>query len=90
MVPSLDDELLRRAFDTLDPVAGITDLPPEQVGRPFFVNDEGELHTALNAFFASGRMRNRSEGTNRKYAHALRVWMDFLARKGKEWDTAVD
>ncbi len=74
----------------LDPPVGTTALPPEQVGRPFFVNDEGELHAALNLFFASGRMRNRSEGTNRKYAHALRVWMDFLARKGKEWDAAVD
>ena len=90
MVLTHEDELLRRTFDTLDPTVGIADLPPEPVGRSFFVNDEGELHTALNLFFASGRMRNRSEGTNRKYAHSLRVWMDFLARKGKEWDAAVD
>lgn len=33
-------------------------------------------------------MRNRAEATNKRYAYSLSVWVNFLASKGKEWDSA--
>lgn len=62
---------------------------PEE-GRPFFVDGVGELHTALNRFFSSARMRNRSAGTNKKYAYALGIWVNFLAQQALSWDDATD
>ena len=57
-------------------------------GRPFYVNNDGILHPALNRFFASARMRNLSGGTNKKYAHALSTWVNFLGQQGMAWDDA--
>lgn len=61
---------------------------PDLVGRPFFVSSIGEPHRALNRFFASGRMRQRTISTNRKYAHPLREWVTFLAANGEDWTAA--
>lgn len=58
------------------------------VGRPFLLSEGGTLHTPVNAFFASGRMRNLSAGTNRKYAFSLKTWLNFLQLRGKEWGMA--
>lgn len=81
-----DDPLLVRAIDALSSVAGNT----ERVGRPFLLDGRGAPHSAFNAFFASRRMRNRAASTNRKYAFALRVWLNFLELRGVSWDAATD
>jgi integrase len=81
-----DDPLLARAIDALPSVAG----KKERVGRPFLLDGRGAPHPAFNAFFASRRMRNRAASTNRKYAFALRVWLNFLELRGVSWDAATD
>lgn len=58
--------------------------------RPFLVDDNGRLHSAVNRFFASARMRSRSAGTNRRYAYALRSWIAFLAGRREEWNEATE
>jgi integrase len=60
------------------------------VGRPFFLDSLGGSHDAGNGFFASGRMRNRAAGTNRKYGYALRTWFDFLQLRAKGWREASE
>ncbi|BAS18691.1 integrase domain protein SAM domain protein (plasmid) [Arthrobacter sp. Hiyo8] len=59
-------------------------------GRPFFLDRGGVPHDAGNRFFASGRMRNLTAGTNRKYAFALRTWFNFLQTRGKKWSAASE
>ena len=81
-----DDDLLLRALRSLD----CARLDSGRIGTPFLLDQYGDPHTAFNAFFAGGRMRNRAPSTNRKYAHALRVWMNFLAARDKDWDSAVE
>ena len=81
------DELLRRAWRSL-PNARTAATGP--MGRPFLLDDHGVGHQAFNAFFSSGRMRNRSTGTNRKYAFALKVWLNFLELRGVAWDEATE
>jgi integrase len=81
-----DDTLLARAIDALSCVAG----SEERVGRPFLLDGRGAPHPAFNAFFAGRRMRNRAASTNRKYAFALRVWLNFLELRGVSWDAATD
>lgn len=71
-------------------VGKIIRFNPGLVGRPFFVSSVGEPHRALNMFFASGRMRQRTISTSRKYAHALRLWVTFLAANGKDWTEAKE
>jgi len=84
------DVVLLRAFDRQRTDGDTVGLPPARVGRPFFLDEDGNSHIALNGFFSSGRMRNRSEGTNRKYAHSLGVWVNFLARRDAHWDSATE
>jgi integrase len=85
-MPRDDDPLLARAIDALSGVAGSA----ERVGRPFLLDGRGAPHLAFNAFFAGLRMRNRAASTNRKYAFALRVWLNFLELRGVSWDAARD
>ncbi|GAA3320675.1 hypothetical protein [Arthrobacter ramosus] len=59
-------------------------------GRPLFLDHEGVPHDAGNKFFASGRMRNLTAGTNRQYAFALRTWFNFLQTRSKEWTGAAE
>ncbi|MEA5456795.1 site-specific integrase [Sinomonas sp. JGH33] len=85
-----DDELLCRALCS---VAGDDD--PSGVwlswaGRPIFLDGSGVPHTALNGFFAGAKMRNRAASTNKRYAYTLSVWVNFLAARGKVWDSAVE
>ncbi|MCH6472433.1 site-specific integrase [Sinomonas terrae] len=76
-----DDPLLERAD---------VGRPRLDAGRPFLLHGSGAAHEAVNAFFASGRMRNLSEGTNRKYAYSLCTWINFLSLRNKGWDSAVE
>lgn len=86
----MGDELLLRSFEQQQISIEQAGIPSPLVGRPFFLDNDGNPHIALNQFFGSGRMRNRSEGTNRKYAHALSVWVNFLVRQGTNWDSATE
>jgi len=85
-------DLKMRADDPvlLAAVPEITDRHRAAVGRPFFVDDHGTLHSALNRFFSGARMRTRSEGTNRKYAHSLLIWINFLRRQGIDWQDVTE
>lgn len=87
------DELLRAAFDTNQvdmPLGAVVEIEPARVGRPFFIDPTGLPHDALNAFFAGGRMRNRSQETNRKYAFALLGWLKHLDQAHRRWDDATE
>ena len=57
----------------------------EEEGQPYFLDEGGLAHESGNAFFASGRMRNRSTLTNEKYARVLRLWFNFLEIRGLSW-----
>ncbi|WAH98200.1 site-specific integrase [Arthrobacter sp. MMS18-M83] len=59
-------------------------------GRPIFLDKTGAPHAALNRFFAGAKMRNRAAATNRRYAYSLSVWVNFLAARGKDWDSTVE
>ncbi|MEV8183293.1 site-specific integrase [Specibacter sp. NPDC078692] len=83
---SENDDLLLRALSSLNG----TRLDSGRIGKPFLLDQHGAPHSAFNAFFASGRMRNRAPSTNRKYAHALRVWMNFLELRTISWETVTD
>ncbi|WP_251420707.1 site-specific integrase [Pseudarthrobacter sp. NCCP-2145] len=80
------DALLVRALGPLSDGHGNA----ARVGRPFLLDGRGSPHAAVNAFFSSRRMRNRAASTNRKYAFALRVWMNFLELRQTAWDAAAD
>lgn len=54
----------------------------EKEGQPYFLDEQGLPHEPANAFFASGRMRNRSVLTNEKYARVVRLWLNFLEVRG--------
>ncbi|MEA5456524.1 site-specific integrase [Sinomonas sp. JGH33] len=84
------DELLSRALLSLadDEDSSSAWLP--WAGRPFFLNDAGGPHVALNGFFGGAKMRNRAASTNRRYAYTLSVWVNFLAARGKGWDSAIE
>lgn len=79
--------MLRRALGSEEDVFTVL---PQRVGQPFFVSVSGIAHAGFNAFFASAHMRSRASGTNRKYAYALRVWANFLAKQGRDWDEASE
>src|SRR5689334_14870965 len=51
----------------------------------------GRPDLQVNAFFASSRMRVRSEHTNRKYAYSVALWLNFLERHRarRRWDEAT-
>lgn len=58
--------------------------------RPFLIDEHGQLHSAVNRFFASARMRNRAASTNRRYARSLKTWINFLASRSEDWDQATE
>ena len=60
------------------------------LGRPLFIDQSGYPHDALNTFFASATSVARTHSTNWRYAHSLRVWLNFLARRARTWDTASE
>lgn len=83
-----DDPLLQRALRTQASDQDLTGVWLRWAARPIFINSLGVPHGALNDFFAGAKMRNRAEATNKRYAYSLSVWVNFLASKGKEWDSA--
>lgn len=57
--------------------------PCLDAGRSCLLYGNGTARQAANAFFASGRMRNLSEGINRKYAYSLCTWINFFVLRDK-------
>jgi site-specific recombinase XerD len=61
-------------------------------GQRFLIGPDGFPDLRVNAFLGSARMRNLSEATNRDYAHALAMWLNFLHATGRPpwWQAGVD
>ncbi|WP_409431000.1 tyrosine-type recombinase/integrase [Mycobacterium sp. SMC-16] len=60
-------------------------------GQRYLLGPNGFPDVRVNAFLASARMRNLAETTQRDYAHALALWLNFLETRGISWwDAAVD
>lgn len=57
-------------------------------GTPIIVSSLGEADPRINLFFRVGSMASAQPSTWRRYAHALVVWLDFLAVFGQRWDEA--
>jgi hypothetical protein len=57
-------------------------------GTPFFVGPSGRADARVNAFWRAPGVRGLAEGTLRRYAFSLRVWLDFLDACGLRWDQA--
>jgi hypothetical protein len=57
-------------------------------GTPIIVSSLGEADPRINLFFRVGPMASAQPSTWRRYAHALVVWLDFLAVFGRRWDEA--
>jgi len=80
------DQLLQRAFNS-EPDSEVQLKRPQ---RPFLVDHRGELHDAVNRFFAGAKMRNLSWDTNRRYSYSMALLMNFLEHSGKSWDEASE
>src|SRR5947208_1370209 len=57
-------------------------------GQPLLIGPDGYPDARIDGFFSSARMSNRAEATNRKYAWAIRAWLNFLLARGVAWDRA--
>jgi hypothetical protein len=60
-----------------------------QHGQPLLIDPDGRADPRIDAFFASRRMTARADATNRKYARAIRVWLNFLLARGARWGQAT-
>lgn len=54
-------------------------------GTPFLIGPDGRPDAAVNAFWRDPRVRTLAESTQRRYAFALKVWLEFLHRVGVSW-----
>ncbi|MBF6253925.1 hypothetical protein IU414_18275 [Nocardia farcinica] len=61
-----------------------------RAGQPFLLRSDGVYATEVNEFFASVRMRGVAEGTRRKYASELSMWLGFLDAVGCCWADATE
>ncbi len=59
-------------------------------GVRFLLGPDGFPDLRVNAFFASAKMRNRSELTNRDYARGVCLWLNFLTVHGRHWWEACE
>jgi site-specific recombinase XerD len=60
-------------------------------GQRFLLGPTGFPDVRVNAFLASARMRNLAETTQRDYAHALALWLNFLeTRCVPWWDASIE
>jgi len=89
-VLAVDEQAFIRAMDLSDRSTATVRLPARFVSRPFLLSQSGELHRAVNSFFAGAKMRNRAEDTNRRYARSLAVWVEFLHVRGVAWNDAEE
>ena len=58
-------------------------------GTPVIVDAYGRVDARVNLFFRTGAMAGARPSTWRRYAHALVVWLEFLAVFGRTWDQAT-
>lgn len=60
-------------------------------GQYFLLGPDGRPDLSINAFLSSSAMRVLSEGTNRKYAYSLAIWLNFLHQRypGRPWYQAT-
>jgi integrase len=82
---TVSDAMAPRRADTYLKSAHTADL-----GRPLFVDESGHPHIALNLFFKSATSAARADSTNWRYAHSIRVWLNFLALRDQTWDAATE
>ncbi|MEU8413816.1 hypothetical protein AB0C24_13580 [Amycolatopsis japonica] len=59
-------------------------------GQPVLLRSDGWSVPEVNAFFAAARMRTASQGTRRKYAFSVAVWLGFLDAVCRAWHEAGD
>jgi len=58
-------------------------------GQPFVLDETGAPDSLVNNFFDSRHFRAFSPGTRKRYAYAIRVWLDFCSAVGIPWTAAV-
>lgn len=74
----------------LPSLAELADRNGTRSGRFFLLDPNGVPDLRVNAFFASPRMRSRSELTAEKYAIGLGIWLSFLDAVGRRWSEASE
>lgn len=75
--------------DLVPGVGGVWDLARRngaREGTPFFVGPGGRPDGRVNRFWREPGIRTRSPETLRRYAHSLKVWLNFLAAYEESWD----
>lgn len=60
-----------------------------RAGQPFLLRSDGIYAAEINAFLGSVRMRGAAEGTRRKYAIGLSIWLGFLDSMSCCWADAT-
>lgn len=58
-------------------------------GTPYFLAPSGRADVLVNSFWRDPSVRRLTEGTKRRYARSLKVWLDFLYAVGVRWDQAT-
>lgn len=81
-------EIQRPGLERFGDVAAWLSGNDRRPGQPLLIDPAGRADPRIDAFFASQRMTARAEATNRKYAQAIRVWLNFLLARGVCWDQA--
>ncbi len=76
----------------LDPLlAGFTDLAERElaadIGRnvPILIDPDGRCDIRLSEFFRSPHFSRLSLSTRTSYASDIRMWLEYLASRGKSW-----
>jgi Phage integrase, N-terminal SAM-like domain len=70
-------------------VAELAGRRSTRAGQPFLVRSDGLYQAEMNAFLGSARMRGVAEGTRRKYAFELSIWLGFLDATDCCWSNAT-
>jgi site-specific recombinase XerD len=61
----------------------------DRAGQPFLLRSDGMYAAGVNEFLGSARMRAAAEGTRRKYAIGLSIWLGFLDSVNCCWADAT-
>lgn len=75
---SWTDALTDPLLGDLPSLAEFVGLNGNRAGQPFVLRSEGAYAREVNAFLGSIRMRGVAEGTRRKDAIGLSIWLGFL------------
>ncbi len=58
------------------------------LGQPFVLDVHGRPDRLLNAFFAARNFKNYAEGTRKKYALSIAMWLNFCSTRDLRWNNA--